>query len=249
MKVLRSPATWLASIGIVAAASVGLAFWDRPDAQMRSSQTPVALFIHGGGWTRGTPASGRKLAPFFARNRFDFRAVSYPKPPQVKLAATVRDLVGQVNQAARNGNPPITLIGHSAGAELAAAVAFDPAVKANVRCVILFDGVGYDLPALVRKPVWRQRLALSPDEAQAISPVAQLRRSSRRPALYIAAASPGHYAEAKQFADQAKALKIDVTLVRFPGLNHVDFVRSFDVPGNGLMTGVQRFIDTHRKCS
>lgn len=224
--------------------------WQNDTRSLGREQQPhaLALFIHGGGWTHGTSRSGRVIAPFFEGDGFRFESLEYPKPPEVSLVDTVGDLTRQVTAAARHDRLPLTLIGHSAGAQLAAAVAFSPAMDTPVRCLILFDGAGYDLNRFLdtNREVKRS-LALAPNAAAQVSPTVLLPRSANRPAVFLAASNERFWGEAQAFSDVARRQGLDVTLERFPAMRHADFVRA-DLEGSPLGRSVENFLSSHRGC-
>lgn len=124
---------------------------------------PVMLFVHGGGWAFGDKRGvGRKPA-FFTGAGWVLVATNYRFVPEGRHPVNVRDVARAIawtrEHVAEHGGDPdsIFLMGHSAGAHLAALVATDgrhlEAVGeslAAVRGVVLLDGAGYDVP-------WRMR--------------------------------------------------------------------------------------------
>lgn len=245
---------WLLPVATVTAVAAAVALPDRTAparVAARAQSSPAAatgveaFYLHGGGWTRGSPASGRRLEPYFERRKFSFESVDYPMPPKVTLAQSVSSIVDFINRSGSDAKA-ITLVGHSAGAELATAVAFDPSLRVPVRCLILLDGVGYDLPALLRRqPGWQQRLQLSPDKARAISPLERMKASAKRFAIFIGA-SPQHAPDAGDFA-RALEPKHAVTYKTFD-IRHIDFIRSFDAPQDTVAPSIDKFLSANRNC-
>ncbi len=123
---------------------------------------PVMIMIHGGGWQIGDK-SGRGLnenkIPFFAENGFIYVSINYRLSPAVKHPAHIEDCAEAVawvhdNIAKYGGDKnKIFVMGHSAGAHLAALVATDERRLqkfgkdlAVIKGVILLDGAGYEIP-------------------------------------------------------------------------------------------------------
>ncbi|WCT72036.1 alpha/beta hydrolase [Sphingomonas naphthae] len=151
---------------------------------------PLVIFIHGGGWRRGDLATGTGAKPdFFTARGYAFATINYRLVPQVTVADEARDVAAAVarlrRDAARLGFDPdrIALIGHSAGAHLAALVGTEPAyLKAAgvpisaIRAVSLLDGAAYDVPRQMEtgRPILRRLYgkAFGDDEATqaALSP-------------------------------------------------------------------------------
>jgi acetyl esterase/lipase len=133
---------------------------------------PVTVWVHGGGWMRGSKNEvDHKPAAFTSRNMV-FVPVNYRFVPHVKMEEIVRDVakaVGWVHKnIARHGGDPgrIFLMGHSAGAQLAALVCIDRRYleaegvpRAAIRGCVPVDGDTYDVPLQVATATAR-RLSL-----------------------------------------------------------------------------------------
>jgi len=90
------------------------------------------VFIHGGGWRRGTKDRYGFVGRAFARAGYVVVLVNYRLYPQVRFPAFVEDAARAVawvrGHVRRYGGDPdqIYLMGHSAGAHIAAMLALDP---------------------------------------------------------------------------------------------------------------------------
>jgi len=90
---------------------------------------PVMVYLHGGAWVWGSPATHRKLTHRFAERGFLVLSVDYRLAPEHPFPAGFSDCLHAVHFAARNaarwgGDPErIVVAGDSAGANLAAATA------------------------------------------------------------------------------------------------------------------------------
>jgi arylformamidase len=209
----------------------------------------LAVFVHGGGWIAGAPDMGDPMSGFFTLRRFLFRSIDYAKPPAVPLSVSVADVARQVQSAARAG--PTTLIGHSAGAHLAATAAFRPGAPL-VRCLILLDGIGYDLVQLLRdNPPIAVRLQLDWREAATFSPQALVATSHRRPAVMLAAGGDarGTADQARAFAKVLRAEGVDVTVRLFPEATHNELRTDFLNPASPLSKAVAGFLALHPGCT
>jgi len=122
---------------------------------------PLILFIHGGGWSMGShQLVQQKPVHFTNANRF-FASAGYRLLPEAPVEEQARDvgaaLRALVGQAEVIGFDPsnIVVMGHSAGAHLAALVASDPQYAGSafdaIRGVILLDGAGYDIAATIAR--------------------------------------------------------------------------------------------------
>lgn len=117
---------------------------------------PVFVFIHGGAWERGDKLRVNDLPAYAERNGFLFISIGYRLAPDVDALGSTQDVAAalawvKANAATYGGDPAkIFVMGHSAGAHLAALVAVDPKyLEANQMApqdlagVILLDGAGY----------------------------------------------------------------------------------------------------------
>jgi acetyl esterase/lipase len=140
------------------AAEQRILLWNAPATQLASvngRRPPLAVFIHGGGWAHGTPEMVADKPAWFAAHGWAFASIGYrllPESPVEEQAADVgRALARLRRDAAANGYDPnrILLLGHSAGAHLAALVGTDPHYAGDafsaIRGVIPIDGACYDV--------------------------------------------------------------------------------------------------------
>ncbi|MGH9657085.1 MAG: alpha/beta hydrolase, partial [Bryobacteraceae bacterium] len=95
------------------------------------SNLPVVVWVHGGGWMRGSKSEVDGKPAAFVEKGFVFVPVNYRFVPHVIMDTIVRDVaksVGWVHaNISRYGGDPnrIFLMGHSAGAQLAALLCTD----------------------------------------------------------------------------------------------------------------------------
>ena len=158
----------------------------------RGEGWPTLVFVHGGGWSAGDKslrAAGAdvysNIGRFYAERGIGTAVINYRLQPAVTWRQQVDDVaraVARVRQeAATHGGDPaaLFLMGHSAGAQLAAYVALDPRPLAalgsspEVICgVIPISGAGYDLAddatyALGADRAWYEKLFRAGDPGDA----------------------------------------------------------------------------------
>lgn len=136
----------------------------RPDElESKTGGIPVMIMIHGGAWRTGDKAHKNVTAnkvPYFISNNWIFVSINYRLSPEVKYPAHVEDVAAAIawvreNISTYGGNAEkIFLMGHSAGAHLAALVSIDESYLArygigldSIKGVVLLDGAGYDIRA------------------------------------------------------------------------------------------------------
>jgi acetyl esterase/lipase len=137
---------------------------------------PVVVWVHGGGWRAGdkTEVASKPLA--FARKGLVFVAVNYRFVPNVTMDAIVRDIAKSVrwvhDHVGRRGGDPnrIFLMGHSAGAQLAALVCTDDRFLKTeglslsiLKGCVPVDGDTYDVPLQVATAAARRKSLAQPD--------------------------------------------------------------------------------------
>ncbi|MBM3812296.1 MAG: alpha/beta hydrolase [Acidimicrobiia bacterium] len=141
----------------------------KPEA---GSNLPVVVWVHGGGWMRGSKDEMNHKPAAFTEKGFVFVAVNYRFVPQVRMGEIVRDVakaVGWVqgNISRHRGDPRrIFLMGHSAGAQLAALLCTDSRYieaegvpRSVIKGCVPVDGDTYDVPLQVATATAR-RLSL-----------------------------------------------------------------------------------------
>ncbi|MDQ7823333.1 MAG: alpha/beta hydrolase [Candidatus Eremiobacteraeota bacterium] len=120
---------------------------------------PVVVFIHGGGWARGDKSHTRSKPGFFTGEGCLYVTVNYRLSPAVKHPVHAEDVASALawvyrHSASYGGDEKnIFVMGHSAGAHLAALVSTDEKYlgaeglsPSILKGTILLDGAGYDIP-------------------------------------------------------------------------------------------------------
>ncbi len=119
---------------------------------------PVVIYLHGGGWAFGSPASFRKLGMQFAEAGCLTIILDYRLAPEHPFPAALEDSIFAVRWASDNARRwngdgrRIAIGGDSAGGNLAmsAITSSAPELRAPVRAALLFYGA-YDLEATAER--------------------------------------------------------------------------------------------------
>jgi acetyl esterase/lipase len=215
-------------------------------SDIASNRRALALFVHGGGWVAGDSTTARLLAGMLRQWGLDLASVDYRMPPAVGLGVSVADVRSAVIKYQSQSSTPLVVIGHSAGAELAAAAvlgANDPAPT----CLVLLDGSGYDLPQLLEsRPGLQKRLNLTPEAAGKLSPIELLHPRDRTVRLFIAAGRDSRNTKgaAQELSDRALKEGISVVNRYYPSMDHRDFIRDFIGHGTQFTSDVHDFIQS-----
>lgn len=132
---------------------------------------PVVFWIHGGGWQTGDKSSVQIKPQAFMDKGFVFVSTNYRLLPSVEMGTIVRDIAKSIHwvhdHIAEHGGDPqrLFIMGHSAGAQLAALVCTDDRyLKAEglslaiVKGCVPVDGDTYDVPAIIETAETRRRV-------------------------------------------------------------------------------------------
>ncbi len=140
-------------------------------APQNAKNLPVVFWIHGGGWQTGDKTSVQLKPQFFVDQGFVFVSTNYRLLPSVDMATIVRDIAKSIrwvhDHIAEHGGDPkrLFIMGHSAGAQLAALICTDDRyLKAEglslaiTKGCVPVDGDTYDVPAIIETAETRRRL-------------------------------------------------------------------------------------------
>jgi len=137
----------------------------------KAKNLPVVFWIHGGGWQGGDKADVQIKPQVFADKGFVFVSTNYRLLPSVDMGTINRDVAKSIHwvhdHIAEYGGDPkrLWIMGHSAGAELAALICTDERyLKAEglslaiVKGCVPVDGDTYDVPAIIEVAETRWRV-------------------------------------------------------------------------------------------
>jgi acetyl esterase/lipase len=132
---------------------------------------PVVFWIHGGGWQTGDKTSVQEKPRAFTERGFVFVSTNYRLLPAVDMETIIRDIARSLRwvheHIAKHGGDPrrVLVMGHSAGAQLAALICTDDRyLKAEnvpfsiVKGCVPVDGDTYDVPAIIETAETRRRV-------------------------------------------------------------------------------------------
>jgi arylformamidase len=136
----------------------------------QAKNLPVVFWIHGGGWQTGDKTSVQIKPQAFVDKGFVFVSTNYRLLPNVDMATIVRDIAKSIHwvhdHIAEYGGDPkrLLVMGHSAGAQLAALICTDDRyLKAEglalaiIKGCVPVDGDTYDVPAIIETAETRRR--------------------------------------------------------------------------------------------
>jgi acetyl esterase/lipase len=220
---------------------------------------PVVVWIHGGGWQAGDKVDVQKKPQAFADKGFVFVSINYRL---LGDKVTIKQMAGDVARAIRwahdhardyGGDPNrMFVMGHSAGAQLAALVCTDgryfKAEKLSpsvIKGCVPVDGDTYDVPMQIRtvekKRAERYKMKFGDAASQKdLSPVTHVARGKGIPPFLIlhVAGHPETRAQSQRLARALRGAGVSATVYPAEGKTHgtinSDLGRPDDKPTRAL---------------
>ena len=219
---------------------------------------PIVVFWYGGGWESGRKSQYRFVGAALADAGYVAVLPDYRLYPDVKFPAFVQDgaaaLAWIVSHATEIGGDParIFVAGHSAGAHLAAMLAYDRAQLARVGLPpeTVRGFIGLSGPYALDPNTDTYRAIFGPPFALADWQPVQKAGSGAPPALLLhgEADTVVDVSHAHKMAHALEALGVPVTLRTYPQRGHRDSVAAFAAPAPHklpVLAEIRRFIDAN----
>ncbi len=224
---------------------------------------PVLVWIHGGAWQFGDKRGVQLKPQAFNAQGFVFVSVNYRLHPEATYqdqAADVAAAIHWVRDHAREfrGSPDlIFLMGHSAGAHLAALVATDARyLKAEemklsaLQGVVLLDGACYDIPRQLRlcppqlRQMYRGVFSDDPAAQRDASPLTHVAKDAGIPPFLIlhVANRPDSRLQSQALAAQLKSAGTFAEVVPAEGKTHATINRELGEPDDPPTRAVFDFL-------
>ncbi len=227
---------------------------------------PVFILIHGGGWQAGDKANAnfaRAKVRWLLDSGYLVASVNYRLSPAVEHPAHVEDVCRAVawvqKHVSKHGGDPerLYLLGHSAGAHLAALAAVDaPRLKAagadpaSIRGAVLLDGAGYDIPrqypllreGSVLQSMYRQAFTDDPAKQRDASPVHRV--TAKPPPFLILYVSQRRDAarQARLLAEALREKGGRAEIAAIPGKSHATINADCGKPGDPVTAAIEKFL-------
>ncbi len=237
---------------------------------------PVLIFVHGGGWNSGDKAQSYggndlygNIGRFYAAHGIGTAVINYRLLPTVHWRDQIRDVARATawvyRHIAEYGGDPrsLYLSGHSAGAQLAARVALDPAplkelglTKRIVKGVIGLSGAGYEIPETsrrsetIKRDYYAKRFA-DGDETGAWADQVSLLQfvdADSPPFLlfYAGAESPNLQRQTRLLAAALEKARVSHEVHIVPHRDHVQIVLTMSRKGSDTSHLIEDFIRRHQ---
>jgi acetyl esterase/lipase len=226
---------------------------------------PVVFYIHGGGWRKGDKGGVGRKPEAFAERGCVLVSTNYRFYPNV----TVKEMTADIAKAIRwvhdhaddfGGDPSrIIVMGHSAGAHLAALVCTDESyLQAEglplsiIKGCVPIDVSVYDIPKRLTDAgsgaaVGNFKELFGPGETEQrdYSPVAHVERGKHIPAFLIlhVADKPESTEQSKWFAEKLREAGVSATVVPGEGKTHGTINSDLGLPDDKPTIELYKFFD------
>jgi acetyl esterase/lipase len=240
-------------------------------APHQAKDLPVVLWIHGGGWQTGDKTSVQRKPDAFVAKGFVFVSTNYRLLPSVDMATIVRDIAKSIrwvhDHIAEYGGDPqrLFVMGHSAGAQLAALICTDERYLqseglslAIIKGCVPVDGDTYDVPAIIETAETRRRVhglpqlkfghrekfGNDPAKHRDFSAVTHVARDKGIPPFLIlhVAEHPDTSAQAQRLANVLKDAGVSVTLIGARETTHNKINADLGLPDDPATQALFQFV-------
>ena len=232
---------------------------------------PVVFWIHGGGWQGGDKSEVYDKPKVFNGKGFILVSTNYRLLPNVDMATLTCDVAKSIrwvhDHIAEHGGDPkrLLIMGHSAGAQLAALLCTDERYLkeeglsfAIIKGCVPVDGDTYDIPAMIEVAEMRQRLhglplpkfghrikfGNDPEKHKAFSAVTHVAKDKGLPPFLIlyVAGHPDVTAQALRLGNVLKAADVPVTLFGAKETTHTKINADLGRPDDPATTALFAFV-------
>lgn len=234
-------------------------------APAKAQQLPVVVFIHGGGWRQGDKAQAVDKGRFFAERGALLVSVNYRLSPRVQHPTHIEDVIRalawvKAEIAAYGGDPHrIAVMGHSAGAHLAALAGVDTSrlqmaglTPRDLKAVVCLDGAGYDIAWQVEElgsgragVLYRNAFGNRKEDWNDASPVVQAETAKHVPCyllLHVGGREDSRR-QSERLADAVRAAGGKAAVVAAPGKTHATINREIGRPNDPVTAIVLRVLE------
>lgn len=232
------------------------------DLYDRGRSGPLLLFVHGGGWSRGDRGMVHALPEYADRHGLTLASTSYRLVPEVSAREAAEDVAAAIARLKQDlPGRALFLLGHSAGAHLAALVGVDPVyleahglAPSDLAGVILLDGAGYDATGargrgLVGRALGRMYERAFGADAAALSPTLRVADGRSYPPflLFHIASRADAAAQNQGLAEALIRAGGRAEVVVAPDDSHREINVGFGAPGDPQGERAARFISAESR--
>lgn len=219
-----------------------------------AKNAPLVLFVHGGGWKRGSKnnAMGRAMPAHMLEQGYAFASIDYRLVPKNTVEEQAADVAAALAHLLKRADAlgidrsRVVLTGHSAGAHLVALVGTDERYLkrvglsfADIDGVMPNDGAAYDVASQFTmagprmKATYEQAFGTDPARQQALSPIAQAAAPNAPAFLLLHVKRPDAAAQSKTLAEALRQAGSQAEVAGFAGQGlkgHMEINRKLGQP-------------------
>ena len=219
-----------------------------------ATPAPLVLFVHGGGWKRGSKdnAMGRAMPAHMLEQGYAFASIDYRLVPAATVEQQANDVAAALAhllaRAGEYGIDPsrVVLTGHSAGAHLVALVGTDERYLkavglsfADIDGVMPNDGAAYDVATQftmagpMMEDTYKQAFGTDPARQKALSPVWQAGAPNAPAFLLLHVQRADAVDQSKRLAEALRRGGSQAEVAGFPGeglRGHMEINRKLGQP-------------------
>ncbi len=194
------------------------------------AEAPIVMFVHGGSWEDGSKDIYRFLGTALGEAGYAVAVINYRLSPEVIFPTFVEDAALAADHMLDKGRP-VVLMGHSAGAQIASLVAYDPrymAARGRSNCDVAgFVGLAgpYDFLPLTQRRFFRIFPEPIRDQSQPVNYA-----SGPKPPSLLLHGLPDSTVHAEDTENMARALRAAGNPVEaefYEGVGHIEIVGAF----------------------
>lgn len=211
-----------------------LDLWVPQDAK----RAPLVLFVHGGGWKRGSKSNavGRAMPGHMLAQGYAFASIDYRLVPAATVEQQAADVAAALAHLLKRADElgidrsRVVLTGHSAGAHLVALVGTDERYLkavglsfADIDGVMPNDGAAYDVAAQIAgagpmmKRTYTEAFGTDPARQRALSPITHAAAPNAPAFLLIHVQREDGVAQNAALAEALRRAGTQVEIGSFPG--------------------------------
>jgi acetyl esterase/lipase len=225
---------------------------------------PVMIWIHGGGWRIGDKARVEEKPTFFLNQGFVFVSINYRMLPETDITGMATDCAKAVKWIFDNihtygGNKEkLFLIGHSAGAHLAALISTDEKYLeqstlklTNLKGTILVDGAAYNVPKQIElvaargtQDIYLNAFTKDPAKQQAASPTTHVDKDKGIPPFLIlcCASRKDSPLQGNELAKLLQLAGTNATVYLAENKSHASINRELGIPADLPTKQIEQFL-------
>jgi acetyl esterase/lipase len=203
-----------------------------------ATRAPLVLFVHGGGWKRGSKdnAMGRAMPAHLLAQGYAFASIDYRLVPRNTVEEQASDVASALahvlKRAGELGIDPtrVVITGHSAGAHLVALVGTDERYLrkaglsfADIDGVMPNDGAAYDVASqiegagLLMRDTYKEAFGTDPARQKALSPIHHAAGPNAPAFLLLHVQRADAVAQSKALAEALRKGGSQAEVAGFPG--------------------------------